>query len=600
MLKSLHVWNGIKHKDRVFNFEKGLTTITGKNGAGKSLIQEFIRFALFGISALRGKVSDYDTAFRVELLCNINNEEIKIDRTLKGCVINDVVVGTTECNKYIIDKLGYNISVFDMGNCAKQFEINKLGEMKPSERKTAIDQVIGLTAVTKLIKELKEERNQIKSYVEGCKSVLIEPIVPEKPEGYRDSTELNNFLNAEWSKIQEYNICKGNADILKCDEPICNFAEPPVGDLRNENLHKMLIEKMKNFTEEDKQGSQYSSDELRNWLFASNLWSTYTEPEIELDQIENGLKEWSKYREYHNSKKAVCPKCGEEFSLSGLDKVEIPSLAEDYLNEQKKKHLSKPSMPKPDTFIDINFVTKEEQKSARQRDYISTKEQLERFGDVDYDKLREYNIYKTQLNNYEKYCECLNKIKELGTIEDENYLESLKSLSVKCEIYENDLRRYEIAKTEYDNRIKMIEEKEEKINKLNSAIEGLSSLMSRVKNSIIPSLSSVSTNLVREMSNFDITNIEISEDFDILVDGKELCLLSGSEKAVANLAIRLALSSILTRKVFNVFMGDEIDESMSEERANSTAETLHKLTDQIEQILLISHRNITGDNNIEI
>ena len=102
------------------------------------------------------------------------------------------------------------------------------------------------------------------------------------------------------------------------------------------------------------------------------------------------------------------------------------------------------------------------------------------------------------------------------------------------------------------------------------------------------------------MSNGEISDVTIDEDFNIEVDNKELNLLSGSEKAIANLAIRLALSCVLTRKVFNVFMGDEIDESMSEDRASSTADSLMKLTNQIDQIILISHRHIIADHFIDI
>ena len=47
-------------------------------------------------------------------------------------------------------------------------------------------------------------------------------------------------------------------------------------------------------------------------------------------------------------------------------------------------------------------------------------------------------------------------------------------------------------------------------------------------------------------------------------------------------------------------MGDEIDESMSEDRASSTADSLMKLTNQIDQIILISHRHIIADHFIDI
>ena len=152
----------------------------------------------------------------------------------------------------------------------------------------------------------------------------------------------------------------------------------------------------------------------------------------------------------------------------------------------------------------------------------------------------------------------------------------------------------------YDENIKTVNEKKERIDSCEKGICGLTNFMSVVKNSIIPSLSKVSTDIVREITNDKITEIKIEEDFSITADGKEICLLSGGEEAVINLAIRLALSSVLTRKALSVFIGDEIDQSMDQERADNTADILHKLNSQIDQIILITHKDIDGDYLIEI
>ena len=44
MFKSLEISNGVKHKHSIFDFKEGVTCIHGSNGAGKSLVQEYIRF----------------------------------------------------------------------------------------------------------------------------------------------------------------------------------------------------------------------------------------------------------------------------------------------------------------------------------------------------------------------------------------------------------------------------------------------------------------------------------------------------------------------------------------------------------------------------
>src|SRR5262245_43467351 len=54
-------------------------------------------------------------------------------------------------------------------------------------------------------------------------------------------------------------------------------------------------------------------------------------------------------------------------------------------------------------------------------------------------------------------------------------------------------------------------------------------------------------------------SIRVDEEFDVTVDGQPLNTLSGSGKAVANLALRNGLGQVLTNNVLSLFVGDEID-----------------------------------------
>lgn len=93
-------------------------------------------------------------------------------------------------------------------------------------------------------------------------------------------------------------------------------------------------------------------------------------------------------------------------------------------------------------------------------------------------------------------------------------------------------------------------------------------------------------------------SIYIDNEFDILVDGQRVETLSGSGKAVVNLAIRIALGTVLTNKIFSVFMVDEADAAMRGERASYTAECLRNLRKTVSQIFIISHKDIEVDTRI--
>ena len=607
MLRKLRIKNGIKYTDSSFDFKEGLTIIKGQNGKGKSLIQEFIRFALFGSCALRGKVSDYPSDMEISLDLDIKDKSVLIIRGLKDCTVKcdgEIVSrGTTACNSWIVECLGYDVNVFDMGNCAKQMEINKLGRMKPSERKNAIDQVIGLNIISKLIKELKEERSELKSYCSGVESALVEPQWPEKPENYTDSFLFKKELDEKVSLRTEYESILKSAEYNKTDEPSWNNTTVPTGNLSDEGIFKFLTSRKNELIRAGVEGSKYSEEELTKWLKSSDEWRDYIEPELDEDTIKSYLDKWEEYEHYERMKKITCPKCGNVFSLEGeLKDVEKPSKSKEYLNEQMRRHLRKPKLDKPEVFIDNAFVKNELMLIKNEKDYKEVCSQLTKFTGIDFDLLREYEDYKKKLDAWNKYKLILQKLESypVDKIVSKEETDKLQVEYFKFVQYESDLKRYLMDKEKYDKNLKALNEKKKRIDALEVGVSGLTKFMSLVKSSIIPSLSKISSDVVSEISNCKIKKIEIEDDFTIKADGKEICLLSGGEEAIVNLAIRLALSSVLTRKALSVFIGDEIDQSMDEEHAKNTADILRRLTNQIAQVILITHKDVDGDNYIDI
>ena len=145
-----------------------------------------------------------------------------------------------------------------------------------------------------------------------------------------------------------------------------------------------------------------------------------------------------------------------------------------------------------------------------------------------------------------------------------------------------------------------IVERQERADGYKRAVKALRKLRLRVKEYLVPSLSRVASKLLASMTGGKRVDIDIDEEFNILVDGQSLNTLSGSGKAAANLAIRIGLGQVLTNKVFSVFMADEIDASMDEDRAGFTAECLRSLTQHIGQIVQVSHKHVDADTYIEL
>ena len=132
------------------------------------------------------------------------------------------------------------------------------------------------------------------------------------------------------------------------------------------------------------------------------------------------------------------------------------------------------------------------------------------------------------------------------------------------------------------------------------AREAMAEMRARVKTYLIPSLAAASSLLVSRMTGGRRNVVRITDDFDILLDEQPVETLSGSEKAAANLALRVALGQVLTARTFPVFMADEPDAAMDPNRAELCADALRSLDQNLEQVVLVTHKQIPADLIIEL
>jgi len=167
--------------------------------------------------------------------------------------------------------------------------------------------------------------------------------------------------------------------------------------------------------------------------------------------------------------------------------------------------------------------------------------------------------------------------------------------------YEQQVEIYKAAKQAYEVAMAELDSYKNKIEQFGKAKAAVKDLKSRIKSYLIPSLSSAASALVSQMTSGTHTQVAVDEDFDVMVDQQPLATLSGSTKAVANLALRIGLGQVLTNKVFSVFLGDELDASMDEERATATYDCLKKLAENsVQQVILVSHKNLPADRTIQL
>jgi DNA repair exonuclease SbcCD ATPase subunit len=571
---------------------------------------------------------------------------------------HDVAVGTKPVNLKMKEIFGYDYSVFTMANAVMQGAVEALSDAKPGERKKIVDQTVGLAVLDDLIKEAGEQALKFARQAEGIAGVLREPVQPEVPENYESSSTLALKRQEAVLIATELNQLRGMVANKPAEPvaPVCEVNETvatlqSLQDIRGQlldarkladsNASQIMREKttvegelLKLAAQLD--GESYSAKQLaqvRAKLAELKL------PEMTTAAIDEQFSRNEKHARWAAKQKLLaqghhsCPKCSHTWPVASeeldayADAIEIqPSqYSAGYLNAQRalqfnvdlKKQLED-SIPQ----LERDVAAEKEQIAAKMDEKVKQiAEKVEAFeanakNIVQLDDLLKANpdqsgriaerqkfdgallAHGAQVAAYEQFFAQLKereaRIRELEPVEGR--LVALEERLVASRAYEQAQGAYEASVRSYvEDKLKMDGLLEQSTDWTN-AKAAIAEAKVVIKSYLVPSLNKVASMLINQMTGGARSSIVVDDEFNITVDGQQVQTLSGSGKAVANLALRIGLGQVLTNGVFSVFMADEFDESMDEKRARYTAECLQRLKETIKQVIVVTHKRPIADH----
>lgn len=665
MFHKLEIKNAFNHKDRVFEFSEGLTTITGPNGSGKTLITELLSFLLWGSWALRGTAPDYKGMW-VAGEMTIRGTRYRIERTTSTAVLKHdgkmIASGVTPVNNKIKELFGYNSDVYSVANIARQGEIESMGKMKPSERKNLIDQTIGLAKIDSLFEDARYEAIAFDTKVKTLKSVTCPPEdLPEAPptveKSYLSTLQFQYatlkasepFLTPpvpvpahdrapELGALKAQQQARGQAlaQAAALDKALAAFT--PLGEKPPEHPQAGTLLELQALTLKH-QEAKSQLKVLQNALKSTPLESQVSEEALaraeadaamakRWDQKQNLLKELAEYK---------CPNCNhvwhdEDPRLKDYEDVPETRPVPQYTASQIKEHRAinayqetrktyLEGIEKLEAVVaatsDHTEVIESIRQAQRKIDQYNTRleaeaqrlELQEQRNAIEFpddvsgviqqieDQQKLVDAYLVKLKRHQEAVEAIKDFPEnLQELKEKTEAQLLDYLA-----YKERQVSYEQAMATYLENKKKLEDAEAEKKDWEAVKESLVLLRSRIKGYLLPSLNEVASRLLALMSNGWLNKIEITEDFDVTVDGKLIHKLSGAGKALTNMALRIGLGQVLTNSVFSTLILDEADAGVDKDKAPLVAEALRKLTGTISQIIVISHKEgIESDHQIKL
>lgn len=629
MLKSLDYavefpTTGRSFQNRI-DFAPGLTAITGRNEAGKTIVFEMVGYCCFGKAALRGLASDY-RKLSACLELDIGGSAWVLDRQPKSesfTIDGEVVaVGAEAINKEVPKRLGFGIDVWNIALAAQQGDLGALTEMRPTARREMIDRLIGIDLLEDIEKQCKVEGKTQETVAASLALSLPAPQEPVCPPDYQLSEELLQISDTIRGQEAE------RLSLIQIQEPAAPV-EPVAVDGSVEDLEHYEARRQDVLREQAQlQGHlagmpepRFSRSDLEKALAYQAHQAEVNRRGPRPDHSKEQLLEWDNIYQQKALIKGdtvVCPECDHEFAPGSPDVdvnhihllVDPPISQRDITTQMRRHELWAEPIESVGEFT-IPDLQKEILAHANAADRVGV---LSRLNDLDVPvdrsgELRAVRAYQQELalyrERYDRYGEQMAVYREAqsrleGLVDQSERLAGIQLQIANARHYEAALERYHLDQARYTDVMGRATTARDLAGGYGRGAVSLKNARQRVKQELAPSLSLAASTLITAMTNGERRNVDVDHDLNITVDGQPLQTLSGSGKSVVNLALRIGLGQVLTSKVLPIFMGDEIDKDMDQQRAGATHETLQSLRQHLTQIILVTHKEIEADHIIQL
>ena len=597
----IRIKNSFAHKDTTIKFESGCNYIIGNYGSGKSELLELIGFAFFGVVALRGKSTTYPN-LEVTLQFNYVNTKYKIIRTIKdGSIIVDNSIKantTTGLNNFIINLLGYDYSIYTLSNYCQQGKLQYFSELTAAKRAQYIDKLNGIEDAKDFSNYLKAVRKDLKTSLEAHKSFLRPPedvdidLDVDYEEELKSLPETSDTITKLTQQVKELSLSFTSVP----STPVM-----PSTSLLDLEDYDNIVSRFKEYIsiEDNIFKLQKEIQDIRSQFSRKVISSSLNLESAKLDLL-SSLK---------NSLVSVdlsCPSCSTSFNTSIFKSEHFVS---QYTITELESIIQWLSPDIQDRLLSLNSDISVLEKSLKELD---VEEYCDKYTTVD-NLNRSYNKQKVDLENYNNTLLSIKEINEHNTSIQNTIDEVNRNISESIALQKDtvDKQKYYLrCKSEKDVYLRMLSiytkalvtstDIQSKMDIIDLLLDRINSIVEDIQKESLPAISKTASIYLERLTRGVLHKIEVTDTYEIIVDGSPINVRSGAQKDLSSLAFRLSLGQSIVHGILPLFIGDEIDAASTPEVSAYIRKALQELSLDGTQIIIVTHKDTTNYDNCNI
>ncbi|MBA2868231.1 exonuclease SbcC [Methanococcus maripaludis] len=604
IIKTIKMENFRSHRNTSINFNKGITSIIGQNGSGKSSIFQAMNFALFAPRGSNFRIENLmqqgAASFSVELEFEMMGNTYLVKRKRFQNKTDDKLYvngklnaeSASEINKKIEEILEIDNSVFSNAIYIKQGEIANLIQMTPRDRKEVIGKLLGIEKYEKAAEKMNIVK---KSYEEML--FKLEGELTQEPEILENLEKLKNEVSE--SEVLKEEVLKkyGNLETVKLEKnlELTQMEEKFTENNRlKENLKDIILE-IKNINLEIqnfKNSLNLVVEESENLSKNEEIYKKYLELELNIKELSNKLTSHKSDYESYNKLKTISESLIKELDILKeflKDNEKNPDELKENLKENEEKILNLDKIK--EKIKELEFIEKQIYEIETHK---KTVENLFDNVKIYENSIKTFEELKIKKNSYE------NILKEKIDVEKklQNETDEKTKLMSELTVFE----KIEEKISEEKELKEKYEELSEKIDKLNEIVLKKESKISETKNSKVElektkdschvcqsKISEEKKQELLEKYNFEIQNEQLSveslkKQLEIILNKKEQIKIKLNEID----SFKLKYGELKEKKNYSLKVEESLIEST--EKLNELAGKIDEYSSLNDEITLVENK----------